>query len=525
MRGSSSAQRLSGGANATELTQHQRDAMNSRTKTALGITNLSFFAILLWSCGGEDDEGKSSLPSDPSTSTGGTIGAVGGDGDGDISLGDGDFNPSVQGRDCVADEDCAPLACHPISRTCESVGAACAAHAECAQGSFCNFATSVCLSGKAGAPCETDANCEGGGSCSGGTCGCAGFVQEQEVTEGKLDIYFVFDHSTSMMDAAGGDEAQEQDCAYTPGQAPPFTSKACLATFAFSDYLLTPPAVDTRLALQFMSFPGALTGPGSQGGDTDRCQGASYATPLIDLTQLPVDASHPLAMAVSDDTFTTSGTEIEAALRGITQYTAANKVDGREMIGVLMTDGDPSACSQDVDVLSQVVADHYAATGIRTFIIGMNGATETSLEQMAIEGGAQPHDDFCGSLTPPCHYWNVGDASGDVLSQALNAIADQSAPLGCDFPLANIQPGGGQTLDTATINVTFTSPEGVDTTVYNVGSAAECPAAEMAWHYDNPDSPTTIQLCPATCDVVGGTEGGAAIDISGGCEPTVVIPR
>jgi hypothetical protein len=231
-----------------------------------------------------------------------------------------------------------------------------------------------------------------------------------------------------------------------------------------------------------------------------------------------------MIQAISNDLFDTQGTEIEGALRGIAQYTTANKAPDREMIGVLMTDGDPSRCQSNIGQLADIVATHYASTGIRTFIIGMEGATEANLEQIAIEGGAVPHDDFCGGLTPPCHYWNVGDGSGDVLGQALNAIIDQSTPLACEFPLSSIQPANGQTLDPATINVTFTSALGVETTVYNVGSAAECPPGQMAWHYDNPADPTSILLCAATCETVGGTENGAAINISGGCEATVVVP-
>lgn len=488
--------------------------MNLLTKTTISVLSLPVAGMLLWACD-SSEEPKSSLPGTPfpqnsPMGTGGDQQSGDGDRNMEIDLGDGDAGQILQGTTCAVDTDCAPLGCHPISLTCEAVGAACTTHVDCAQGFFCNDLTGLCLVGKTGSPCASEANCEGGGSCTGGTCGCAGFVQEQEITEAKLDIYYVFDHSTSMRDNG-------EDCAYTPGTIPPVASKACLATYAFSNYLLAAPPVDTRLAFQFMSF---AADPGES-----FCGGQEYAQPLIDLTQLPLDPTHAMIQAISDDTFETMYTEIEGALRGITQYTAASKAPDREMIGVLMTDGDPSRCDSDIDNLADIVGTHYASTGIRTFIIGVDGATEANLEQIAIEGGAEPHDDFCGSLTPPCHYWNVGDGSGDVLGQALNAIIDQSAPLACEFPLSSIQPAEGKTLDTATINVTFTTPQGGETTIYNVASEAECPPTEMAWHYDNPDAPTTIQLCASTCETVGGTENGAEISIAGGCEATVVIPK
>jgi hypothetical protein len=484
--------------------------MNPLAQKTLGVLSLPFLAVLHFACD-TSEEPKSSEPSTPPPESPAGTGGLTPSGDGapppEISLGEEGAGQILQGTTCAVDTDCSPLVCHPISLTCEEPGASCALHADCGPGLFCSAATGICLAGKTGAPCDADTNCSSGGKCTGGTCGCAGFAQEQEVTEAKLDIYYMFDHSTSMGD----------DCAYTPGTMPPLTSKACLATYAFSDYLLAAPPVDTRLALQFMSFP-------EMQGE-DYCDGVKYAEPLIDLTQLPLDPAHQMIQAISADEFTTSGTEIEGALRGIAQYTAARKVPDREMIGVLMTDGDPTGCDSRIENLAAVVADHYNTTGIRTFIIGMEGATESNLERIAAGGGAEPHDDFCGSLTPPCHYWSVGDGSGDVLSQALNAIIDQSAPLACEFPLSSVQPAEGQTLDTATINVTFTSADGSETTIYNVASEAECPPGEMAWHYDNPAAPTSIQLCAATCEIVAGTENGAAINITGGCEATVVIPR
>ena len=497
-------------------------AMKQIVKKMLGVLSLPLAYGALFACDSSDEPestvGTTPPPGSPA-GTGGNQPNAGGNGDAevDIDLGNGVPGQILVGAACTADTECGPLACHPISLTCEGVGAGCATHADCAQGFFCNAATALCLVGKTGSPCDADTNCEGGGSCTGGTCGCAGFVQEQEITEAKLDIYYLFDHTASMVMNDMGQIDESLDCVYTAGTLPPVVSKACSATYAFSDYLLAAPAIDTRLAFQFMSLeasPGELA-----------CDGGLYSEPLIDLTQLPLDPSHAMIQAISDTTFDMLGTQIEGALRGIAQYTAANKAPDREMIGVLMTDGDPYGCDESVENLAEIVAAHYASTGIRTFIIGVDGATEANLEQIAVEGGAEPHNDFCGSLTPPCHYWNVGDASGDVLSQALNAIIDQSAPLACEFPLSSIQPAEGKTLDTATINVTFTTPAGGETTIYNVGSAAECPPSEMAWHYDNPDAPTMIQLCASTCEIVGGTENGAEINIAGGCEATVVIPR
>lgn len=392
--------------------------------------------------------------------------------------------------------------CHPISLVCVTPGPTCAGHAECPTGSYCDPGLGVCLPGAAGSPCAADTNCPSGTLCAAGTCACSGLVHRQE-TVGALDIYFIFDRTSSM----------GSDCSYVAGNTPPTQSKACYATYAFNDYIInTSPTVDTRLAFQFMSL-----------GNND-CDGVPYATPLVDLTALPVPATSPIVQAVSNETFVGGfGTHIEGALRGLAQYTAAHVTPGREIIGVLMTDGDPNGCDQSIPNLRQIIADHYAQTGIRTFIIGMEGATESNLEALATAGGADPHTDWCGSLSAPCHYWNVGDASGTALSSALQAIIKQSAPLPCNYAVAGLTPPAGQTLDFTKVNVALTDPQDVATTIGQVTDAGSCPASQPAWYYDNMTTPTTINLCPAACDLVTGAASGSTVSVVVGCEATVIF--
>jgi len=187
-----------------------------------------------------------------------------------------------------------------------------------------------------------------------------------------------------------------------------------------------------------------------------------------------------------------------------------------------MTDGDPNGCNEDVDYLANLISDHLASTGIRTFIIGMDGATESNLEELAIAGGAEPHDDFCGSLDPPCHYWYVGDGSGDAIASALTAIAGQAAPFPCEYALADIQPPDGSILDLSTLNVQLTQG-GTSTIIANVAGMGDCPADDPAWYYDSPASPSAILLCQNACDLVTAAEEGATMNIVGGCEETIVL--
>lgn len=470
-------------------------------------------------CSGEEAPSNSSGDS-PASAAGGTPEPE--EGSDDLELpGDGPGAPD--GQTCTTDAECPGEVCHPFGTSCVPPGAACTSHSQCAPMTFCSAGHGGCLPAGSGNPCESDSNCAVGSECIAGTCGCSGFTQEQELAGGKLDIYFLFDHTGSMIGAGSDDPLPGGDCAYVPGATPDEESKACFATYAFADYLIGAPLeADTRLALQFLSLD-------DEDGDVDTCGGEKYDTPLIPMTQLPVTPDHPMIQVISDDDFDTEndagdGTEMEGAIRGIIGFTSNNITPGREMIGVLMTDGDPNGCNEDIDDLAALIAAHYAQTGLRTFIIGMEGASEDSLEQLAMAGGAELHDDYCGSLTPPCHYWNVGTGDGTALADALQAIIAQSTPLGCEFPLADIQPPDGRVLDTSTINIALTTSSET-TTIARAASVAECPVGAHAWYYDAPDNPSMIHMCPETCSLVTAAEGGAHLNIVGGCEPTVVITR
>jgi hypothetical protein len=236
-----------------------------------------------------------------------------------------------------------------------------------------------------------------------------------------------------------------------------------------------------------------------------------------------VAADSALVQRISDEDFSGGyGTRIEGALRGIANYTTANQAPGREMVGVLITDGDATNCDTNNSNLAAIIADHLANTGLRTFIIGMDGASENELEELAVAGGAEPHDDFCGGLAPPCHYWNVGDASGDVLANALQAISQQAVPLPCEIDVTGLSAPAGEELDYGKVNVTFTQGQTV-TTIPQVGTPAACPNDQPAWYYDVPSAPTKIFLCQHACDEVSAAGDGAELNVVAGCTATIVV--
>ncbi len=404
------------------------------------------------------------------------------------------------GPECISSEQCvAPEVCEPVRQICVSPGIPCASQAECTGGTYCETAANVCLPSTVGTPCDGPDNCNG--QCLNGFCGCSGVAHERQLESSPLDIYLVLDRTGSM----------GTDCAYVAGGSPPVNSKACFATYALADYLINvSPAVDTSLAFNVMSL-------------SNDCTGASYDPALIAQTSLPVAANSALVQRISDENFSGGyGTRIEGALRGIANYTTNNQIPGREMIGVLITDGDATNCDTNNSHLAGIIADHLTNTGLRTFIIGMTGANETKLEELAIAGGADPHDDFCGGVATPCHYWNVGDASGDVLASALQAISQQAVPLPCEIDVTGLTAPEGEVLDYGRVNVTLTQGATV-TTIPQVGVSGACPSDQPAWYYDVPSAPTKIELCETACSAVSAAGDGATLNVVAGCTATIVV--
>jgi hypothetical protein len=393
----------------------------------------------------------------------------------------------------------APEICEPITQTCVPPGSSCASQAECTGGTYCEATSNVCLPSSVGTPCAGPDNCTG--ECLNGFCGCSGVAHERQLEGGPLDIYLVLDRTGSM----------GTDCAYVAGSSPPVSSKACFATYALADYLINvSPAVDTSLAFNVMSLSNA-------------CDGSGYDPALIAKTSLPVASDSALVQRISDEDFSGGyGTRIEGALRGIANYTANNQAAGREMIGVLITDGDATNCETDNSTLAGIIAQHLADTGLRTFIIGMEGASEAKLEELAVAGGADPHDDFCGGLTPPCHYWNVGDGSGAVLANALQAISQQAVPLPCEIDVTGLTAPEGEELDYGQVNVILTQGETV-TTFPRASSGGACPSDQPAWYYDVPSAPTKIHLCQNACNTVSEAGDGASLNVVAGCTATIVV--
>jgi hypothetical protein len=246
-----------------------------------------------------------------------------------------------------------------------------------------------------------------GGGGEGGATSCSGLV----------DMFVILDRSNSM-----GDD----------GNIGTTNSKWTRAVTALSGYFNSQGAKDHAAAFQF--FP--------RQGHTDAlcATGEGYHLPAVPSTTPPPYLTLPTSafdsILNSESPGSGLGTPIEAAIRGVTRFTEANRRGGRVTIGVLITDGDPNGCNGSLSYLSGLLAAHHEATKIRTYVIGMDGATFSGLEQIAQGGAAPEHPDTVGTITNacgngngPCRHWNVGDGNPAAFTAVMAAI--QASADGC----------------------------------------------------------------------------------------------
>ncbi len=268
-----------------------------------------------------------------------------------------------------------------------------------------------------------------------------------------------------------------------------FSNKWATVVDGLSQFVALPAATGMHLALQYF--------PLEVGHD---CAGGAYAVPEVSMGELP---GHAPAIFASLQAAEPAGvtTPIEGALHGIAQYTHAyaSSAPGSEqrVVGVLVTDGLPDeACANDTQQLANIAANSLAATpSIPIYVVGMSGADFAVLSAIAAAGGTSSA-------------YSVTSGGPDAFLLVLNEI--RAAAVGCDFPVP--VPDGG-VVDFSDVQVLFASGTGNQQTLTHRPGAANCGAG---WYFDDNTSPTTITLCPSTCQMMH-QDANARVDISLGC--------
>jgi hypothetical protein len=104
-----------------------------------------------------------------------------------------------------------------------------------------------------------------------------------------------------------------------------------------------------------------------------------------------------------------------------------------------------------------------------------------------------------------------------------NAIAEEvveTSAASCEFSLAS-----DNEFDANNASVSYTDSDGNSNALDQVASAGDCGSSDSSWYYDDPENPSTLTLCPSTCEAVQ-ADAGAQVWVELGCpspaEPTTV---
>jgi hypothetical protein len=320
----------------------------------------------------------------------------------------------------------------------------------------------------------------GGTSADGGPLGGmglgAGCANSSVATEAApLDIYVMFDRSCSMSCPA---EQGGPGLCCIGGPNP----RIAQVRSAMEQFFNNPKSAGISVGIGY--FGDFAIGNAS-------CNPQDYADAAVGIAPLPQNT--PALVASLQQAQPTGETPTGAAIRGACIYSTQWKQQnpGHGLVILLVTDGMPEAPSsgrrcmptlQDAQAAAQECLQQQS---IPTYVLGV-GANLDNLEAIAQSGG-----------TNHAYLTNgAADVSGTILD-ALNQIRD-SAAVPCKFKIP--PPPAGDQLNPAEVNVTYNDAGGTPHIVPGAGSSTNC--ANGGWYYDNAQNPTTVELCPSSCDEV-----------------------
>lgn len=319
----------------------------------------------------------------------------------------------------------------------------------------------------------------GGDSPFLGDAACAAVVEQANET--PLSLYVVFDKSGSM---AG--------------------NKWASAKAGLQGFLEDPQSAGIHVAIKF--FPRA--------GNTELCSSTPYMTPDVDFALLPGNAA-PIVSAMDNQSPNGVGTPVYPALGGAIRKLEVLGGDAKKeqraasFAVLLVTDGQPEgppdSCT-GVDPLDTSEAAKLAAKGlqfdppVRTFVVGLPGVDKPFANAVAAAGGTDQ-----AFLVDP----------NDVQASFQNALADvRGRALPCEFALP--EKVVDKTIAINQVNVVWT--HGDTKTTETLPQTTDC--AGGGWHYDDPQEPSKILLCPSTCAAIK-QDLKAKIDVELGCATIV----
>lgn len=200
-------------------------------------------------------------------------------------------------------------------------------------------------------------------------------------------------------------------------------------------------------------------------------------------------------------------TQTGPAIEGTTVYATQRQAqlgETKDVAMLLVSDGDPTGCGTDPtggspgDMQKALAAATAAsAAGFKLYVLNIGG-TKANLDQIAAAGGTTQ----AITIADPTNATEIGTALAAIRGQTLS----------CEFPIP--KPANGLEPDYTKLNVTYTPPGGGTPEI--LVQTNDCATNPRGWQYDNPTTPTKINLCATVCEeVLAGVAG--EINVVLGC--------
>jgi hypothetical protein len=269
-------------------------------------------------------------------------------------------------------------------------------------------------------------------------------------------------------------------------------------------------------------------------GLASSCTPSDYEKPDVEIAALPANATAIVNSLNAHNPSTNTPTA--AALSGAINHALPWKVSHPDHVVavVLVTDGEPNACGNVAAVANVAQVGWGNGAGVRTFVMGVtspgtscaldpNPPNQADLDQVAQAGG-----------TTAALIVDLSQDASKQLSDELNKARQQitttttktviqSSKLACEYTIP--PPPEGTVFDPGKVNIRFTSSGGASEQVFRSDSLAACATtAAKSWYYDDPNSPTKILMCPATCKSIdSGVSDAGVVTGNGAAAPRVDV--
>lgn len=352
-----------------------------------------------------------------------------------------------------------------------------------------------------------DSGSGAGGSVEVGDSGCTAYSDEAKQTFEPADIIWAVDTSCSMVEEAQAVQVNIN---------------------AFSQQI-TATGIDVHVVM-LAKYPFLL----KPGICVPAPLGSGKCPPMGSDTQLPSFWHHPLAAIESVDAAAQLVNLFSAykfMLRpGVKKYVVVvtdddSKNDSASSGNAGKYDNNPAGFVSDFTSIDPMMKDAaggkmWKLSAVYSFTQCANAANVGDVWKQIVDATGGVHGDICNC--PPGKAQPCAQTFQKVFDELAKKIISGSKPLACEWTIPS--PGAGKTLDPYKVNVDFVDQaSGQPETIYHVGDASKCDANLGGWYYNDNNAPTSVKLCPKSCNQVSGAAAGSKIKVVFGCA-TLNIP-